>query len=62
MRSARIKRIRKRLGLTQAGLARRMAVSMATVQSWELNRSNPLGPAVIVLKQLEKVALTPKTK
>ncbi len=53
MLPARIKRLRRRLGLTQAGFADRLAVSVDTVKSWENDRTKPLGPAVIVLTQLE---------
>ncbi len=59
MRPARIKRIRRKHRMTQAGLAKRLDVSLDTVRSWELDRSHPLGPAVILLKQLE-LGLMPK--
>ncbi len=53
MRPARIKRIRNKLGITQAKLADLLAVSEDTITSWENDRTNPLGPAVIVLRQIE---------
>ena len=40
-----IKKIRNKAGMTQAGFARYMGVSVKTVEAWELGRTHPTGPA-----------------
>jgi len=48
-----IRAVRKRAGLTQAALAQRVAVTRDTVASWEIGRSRPLGPAEILIRQIQ---------
>ena len=36
-----IKNARRRLGLTQKGLAEKMGISRASLSSWEIARANP---------------------
>lgn len=43
--------IRRALGLSQAGLAERVAVSRRTVEGWELGRPVP-GPVLLLLGRL----------
>lgn len=44
-----IKSIRQITSLSQTGLADILGISVKTVQAWEANRSNPLGPAARIL-------------
>ena len=44
-----IKSIRQTISLSQSGLADILGISVKTVQAWEANRSNPLGPAARIL-------------
>jgi putative transcriptional regulator len=48
------RRIRKRLGLTQVEFARRIDVSLITVQQWEQGKQRPTGAAKTLLKVLDK--------
>ncbi len=45
-----IRRIRRRLGQSQAEFARMIGVSVATLQNWEQGRRRPEGPARALLK------------
>ncbi len=45
-----IKAIRERAGLSQAGFAHLMGVSVDTLQNWEQGRRKPRGPALALLK------------
>jgi putative transcriptional regulator len=44
-----VKAIRQRLGKSQAGFARMIGVSVATLQNWEQGRRRPEGPARALL-------------
>jgi transcriptional regulator with XRE-family HTH domain len=62
MTGERLRRLRKRLKLSQEGLARLLGVSFATVNRWETieNVSGPKGAVYVVLVSLESaVALDP---
>ena len=48
-----VKAVRLRLGQSQAQFARMIGVSMSTLQSWELGRRRPAGPARALLKVAE---------
>ncbi len=48
------RRVRKRLGLTQRELARRIDVSLDTIRSWEQGKKAPTGPAKALFKVLDK--------
>ncbi len=50
---ARIKKLRKKLGLTQKELAARLGVHVITVTRWETGAFEPSGLAATVLEQLE---------
>jgi putative transcriptional regulator len=41
---------RRKLGLSQAGFARLMGISVRTLQDWEQGRSTPTGPAQVLLR------------
>ncbi|MBI3822268.1 MAG: helix-turn-helix domain-containing protein [Planctomycetes bacterium] len=45
-----VKRIRRKLGQSQAQFARMIGVSIATLQNWEQGRRRPDGPACALLK------------
>jgi putative transcriptional regulator len=45
-----VKRVRKRIGLSQSDFARLMHVSVRTLQNWEQQRCTPTGPAAALLK------------
>lgn len=48
------RRVRKRLGLTQAELSRRIDVSLETIRNWEQGKRCPTGAAKALLKVLDK--------
>lgn len=48
-----VRRLRARLGLSQAAFARRFGLSARTVQEWEHGRSVPDGPARVLLRVIE---------
>jgi putative transcriptional regulator len=48
-----VKAIRGKLGLSQAGFARRFGFSVRTVQQWEQGRAIPDRPARILLRVIE---------
>lgn len=50
-----IKALRKKLGLTQAELARQLGVNRAAVNQWEHGKQNPLPMAVKFLRLLEEL-------
>ena len=52
MTPAAIVRLRTACGLTQETLARRLRVSVSTVQSWEQGLRRPGGPAVLMLETI----------
>ena len=54
MKSAAIKRLRKRLGDTQQGLGERCGVTRQCVSLWESGDRIPSGSAAVILRQLAK--------
>ena len=48
-----IRQLRRDLDIDQQALADRIGVSREAVSAWETGRSNPLGPAEILLRQLQ---------
>jgi putative transcriptional regulator len=52
------RRVRKRLGLTQAEFSRRIDVSLDTIKDWEQGRLYPTGPAKALLKLLDRMPET----
>ena len=52
MRAAEVKRLRKRLGLSQAGLAEALGVHVMTVSRWEREVVNITEPTARLLRLL----------
>lgn len=48
------RRVRKRLGLSQAELSLRIEVSIETIRNWEQGRRSPTGAAKALLKILDR--------
>jgi putative transcriptional regulator len=48
------RRVRKRLGLSQAEFSRRIDVSLETIRNWEQGKRYPTGAAKALLKILDK--------
>ena len=48
-----VRRVRAKLGLSQAAFAQRFGLSARTVQEWEQGRSVPDQPARVLLKVIE---------
>lgn len=48
------RRVRKRLGLSQADFSRRIDVSLETIRNWEQGKRCPTGAAKALLKILDK--------
>jgi putative transcriptional regulator len=48
------RRVRKRLGLTQAEFSRRIEVSLDTIRNWEQGKRTPTGAAKALLKVLDR--------
>ena len=48
------RRVRRRLGLSQAELASRIQVSLDTIRNWEQGKRSPTGAAKALLKVLDK--------
>ncbi len=48
------RRVRKRLGLSQAELAERIDVPLETIRNWEQGKRSPTGAAKALLKVLDK--------
>ncbi|MEZ4270165.1 MAG: NadS family protein [Myxococcota bacterium] len=53
VRDVDVRRVREKLGLSQAEFAAAFAVSVATVRNWEQNRRKPEGPARVLLNVIE---------
>ncbi|KKN08238.1 hypothetical protein LCGC14_1058620 [marine sediment metagenome] len=53
---AAIRRLRKKLGLAQEGLARRLDVSVVSVNRWERGHSTPTGLSAKALDALQRKA------
>jgi len=49
------RRVRKRLGLTQAEFSRRVDEPLNTIRSWEQGKRCPTGAAKALLKLLDKI-------
>ncbi|MDR2668469.1 MAG: helix-turn-helix domain-containing protein [Desulfovibrio sp.] len=49
-----LRRVRKRLGLTQRELSQRIDVPLDTIRNWEQGKREPAGPAKALLKILDK--------
>ena len=48
------RRVRKRLGLSQAEFSERIGVSLETIRNWEQGKRMPTGAAKALLKVLDK--------
>ena len=48
------RRVRKRLGLSQAEFSERVDVSLETIRNWEQGKRSPTGAAKALLKVLDK--------
>lgn len=48
------RRVRKRLGLSQAEFSQRIDVSLETIRNWEQGKRSPTGAAKALLKVLDK--------
>ena len=48
------RRVRKRLGLSQAELSQRIEVSLETIRNWEQGKRCPTGAAKALLKVLDR--------
>jgi putative transcriptional regulator len=48
------RRVRQRLGLSQAEFARRIDVSLDTIRNWEQGKRSPTGAARALLRLLDK--------
>lgn len=48
------RRVRKRLGLSQAELSERIDVSLDTIRNWEQGKRSPTGAAKALLKVLDR--------
>jgi len=49
-----VRRVRRRLGLSQAEFSRRTEVSLETIRNWEQGKRSPTGAARALLKVLDK--------
>lgn len=49
-----VQALRKRIGLTQEEFAAKFAVSLDTVRHWERGDRTPHGPALVLLRVIEK--------
>jgi putative transcriptional regulator len=50
-----VRRVRKRLGLSQTEFSERIEVSVETIRNWEQGRRYPTGAAKTLLKILDRV-------
>ena len=48
------RRVRKRLGLSQAEFSQRIEVSLETIRNWEQGKRSPTGAAKALLRVLDK--------
>jgi putative transcriptional regulator len=53
-----VRRVRTKLGLSQAAFARRFGLSARTVQEWEQGRAVPDQPARVLLRVIEEAPET----
>ncbi len=49
-----VKALRKRIGLSQEEFAAKFAVSLGTLRHWERGDRTPHGPALVLLRVIEK--------
>lgn len=49
-----LKKLRRRLGLTQASFAARYGFALGTLRNWERGRRRPDGPAQILLQVIDR--------
>jgi putative transcriptional regulator len=49
------RKVRKRLGLSQAQFAEKIEVAVDTIRNWEQGRRCPTGPAKALLRVLDKI-------
>jgi putative transcriptional regulator len=49
-----VQALRKRIGLTQEEFAARFSVSLCTLRHWERGDRKPHGPALVLLRVIEK--------
>jgi putative transcriptional regulator len=49
-----VRRVRRKLGLTQAAFAGKFGFSQASVRNWEQGRRRPEGPARVLLAVIER--------
>jgi putative transcriptional regulator len=52
--AAYVRRVRERLGFTQAEFARRFGLRERTIQEWEQGRAQPEGPARVLLRVIAR--------
>lgn len=50
-----VRRVRRRLGLSQTQFSVQIGVSLETIRNWEQGKRSPTGPAKALLKILDKV-------
>jgi putative transcriptional regulator len=48
------RRVRRRLGFSQAEFAKRIGVSLDTIRNWEQGKRHPTGAAKVLLRILDK--------
>jgi len=51
-----VQALRKRIGLTQEAFAAKFAISLGTLRHWERGDRKPHGPALVLLRVIEKEA------
>ena len=54
MTGRQIKSMRRKLNLTQTELGERLGVTRVAVAYWESGRRTPRGPALLMLREIEK--------
>jgi putative transcriptional regulator len=55
LRPADIKKLRKRLGMSQATFAKTFRLNVRTVQSWEIGASEPSGGTAVLLWLIDRI-------
>ena len=53
-RSIDVAALRKRLGMSQGVFARKYGLSVGTIRDWEQGRSQPDGPARVLLQVIDR--------
>lgn len=49
-----VKRVRRKLGMSQSDFAARFGINTATLRNWEQGRRQPEGPARVLLKIIDR--------